>query len=47
MNVLREHSDIETTFPEYFTCNKEKDFVVSKYTHFQQASVDSMLLFHS
>lgn len=45
MNVLREHSDIETTFPEYFTCNKEKDFVVSKYTHFQQASVDSIVAF--
>lgn len=45
MKYLRQPSNIESVFPEYFSCIKTQNIVLSKYTSFQKVSADNIVLY--
>ncbi|MCH5179734.1 MAG: SPASM domain-containing protein [Erysipelotrichales bacterium] len=45
MKIIRQHSDIQSIFPEYFSKNKRHEIVLSKYTLFQKVSSEQIILY--
>jgi len=45
MKIIREHSDIQALFPEYFTNEHIDNLVLSKYTHYQEVNNYSGMLY--
>lgn len=45
MKLIRLHSDIESDFPEYFSCDKQSEIVLSKYISVQKVSSDKIFLY--
>lgn len=45
MKLIRLHSDIESDFPEYFSCDKQSAIVLSKYISVQKVSSDKIFLY--
>ena len=45
MKIIRNHSDIQAIFPEYFSGRTCQEIKLSKYTFFQKVSADKFILF--